>query len=129
MGFNFQKIGPILNKYMDTDKMDIGRRITIVNPDGSEGETSPDVPLYRDVPCHISFRSADNADPRTLDVIPITIGIVIYCDTNIDLQNNDLVTARKLDNSGEVMETYQGVIGFPVMHQSRQSVLMEMKTL
>ena len=35
----------------DTDSIDIGRRQTIVNPDGTEGETSPTTPLYIDIPC------------------------------------------------------------------------------
>lgn len=123
---NFEPIGEAL-KAFDTDKMDIYRRIAITNPDGTTGESSMEAPLYKDVPCHLAFISADNANPETIDTKPVIIGIQINCALEVDLQNNDYIKAYKLSASGEVLETYSGVIGFPTTSQSRKSAQMQMR--
>lgn len=112
----------------DTDEIDIGRRTEIENPDGTTGETNPDIPLYTNIPCHISFITADNPDGNTVDTKPIITGLQINCSLDVDLQNGDYITARKLSSSGEILETYRGVIGFPTVTQSRKSAEMEMRT-
>lgn len=123
---NFEPIGEAL-KAFDTDKMDIYRRIEITNPDGTTGESSMETPLYKDVPCHLAFISADNANPETIDTKPVIVGIQINCALEVDLQNNDYIKAYKLSASGEVLETYSGVIGFPTTSQSRKSAQMQMR--
>lgn len=115
-------------KLLDTDKMDIGRKTEIVNPDGTTGETNPKVPLYTDIPCHISFITADNPDSNTVDVEPTITGLDINCALEVDLQKGDYITAKKLDNTGNILETYIGIIGYPTVTQSRKSALMEMRT-
>lgn len=124
---NFETIGKAMQAF-DTDKMDIYRRIEITNPDGTTGESSMEEPLYKNVPCHVAFINADNPNPDTIDTKPIIVGIQINCALEVDLQNNDYIKAYKLSNSGEVLETYQGVIGFPTTSQSRKSAQMQMRT-
>ena len=123
---NFEPISEAM-KAFDTDKMDIYRRIPITNPDGTTGETNLESPLYKDVPCHISFIKADNPDSNTVDLEPVIVGIKIHCSLDVDVNNNDFIRAYKLSNSGEILETYQGVIGFPTTSQSRKSVMMQMR--
>ena len=125
---NFGAISNAL-KLLDTDKMDIGRRTEVVNPDGTTGETNPNAPLYTNIPCHISFQTADNPNSNTVDVEPIITGLDINCSLEVDLQKGDYVTAYKLDNAGNVLETYKGIIGYPTVTQSRKSALMEMRTV
>lgn len=124
---NFEPIGEAM-KAFDTDKMDIYRRIEITNPDGTTGESSMEEPLYKNVPCHVAFIKADNSNPETIDTKPVIVGIQINCALEVDLQNNDYIKAYKLSDSGEVLETYQGVIGFPTTSQSRKSAQMQMRT-
>lgn len=125
---NFEVIGKAL-KVFDTDLINIGRRETIQNPDGTTGETNPQEPLYTDIPCHISFVSADNANATPEDSVPVITGLQINCDLSVDIQNGDYITAKKMANDGTtVLETYYGVVGFPEVTQSRKSVLMEMRT-
>ena len=124
---NFSDIGKAMQVF-DTDKMDIGRRQSIQNPDGTIGETTPDVPIYTDIPCHISFTKADNPDSGTVDIEPVITGVQINCSLDVDLQKDDYITAKKLDSDGNVLETYKGIIGFPTVTQSRKSALMEMRT-
>ena len=124
---SFEVIGKALQAF-DTDKMDIFRRMPIQNPDGTTGETGMDTPLYSGVACHIAFVTADNPDSATVDSEPIIVGVQINCSLETDLQVNDYIKAYKLATNGEVLETYQGVIGFPTTSQSRKSVQMQMRT-
>jgi hypothetical protein len=124
---NFGIISKAL-EVLDTDKMDIGRRVEIENPDGTTGETNPENPIYTNIPCHISFVSADNPDSNSVDTKPIITGLRINCSLDVDLQNGDYITASKLNASGEVLEVYKGIIGFPTVTESRKSAEMEMRT-
>lgn len=124
---NFEPIGEAL-KLFDTDKIDISRKMEIQNPDGTTGETVIDTPIYKDVYCHIAFITSDNPDTKTSDSKPIIVGIEINCSLDIDLQNGDYITAKKLSNNGEVLEIYKGIIGEPTVSQSRKSAQMKMET-
>lgn len=112
------------SEVFDTDAMDIGRRMLIELPDGSKVETNPEIPLYKDVPCHIDFNTTDNPDTSTVDVRPIIISITLHCSTAVDLKNGDLIYAKRLDPQGNIMHVYRGIIGEPAMSQARQSALM-----
>ncbi|MEG0431066.1 MAG: hypothetical protein RR420_05580 [Anaerovoracaceae bacterium] len=119
-----------IGKYMkvfDTDKMDIGRRIEIENPDGSTGETLPEEPIYIDVPCNISFKEIDNPDTETFKTKPIIMALQINCDLNVDLLNNDYIVAKKCDYKGEVLQTYKGNIGHPATDQNRTWAIMDIR--
>lgn len=124
---NFEPIGEVM-KAFDTDKIDIFRRMEIINPDGTTGETTLDEPIYTNISCHIAFVSADNPNTDTSDTQPIIIGIRINCPLEIDLQKGDYIKAYKLSNIGEVLETYKGIIGEPTVSQSRKSAEMKMET-
>ena len=124
---NFEPIGEVMQAF-DTDKIDIYRRQEIENPDGTTGETSTDVPLYTDIPCHISFVTADNPNSATAETRPVIVGLRIHCAVDIDIQNGDNIVAKKLSNLGEVLETYTGIAGEPSVSQSRKSVEMKMET-
>ena len=124
---NFEPIGEAMQAF-DTDKMDIGRRQTIVNPDGTTDETSPTTPIYRDVACHISFNNVDNPDPNTAETRPIIKALTINCPLEVDLQNGDYITAYKLSYEGNIIETYNGVIGEPSSSMSRKSATMQVRT-
>lgn len=124
---NFEPIGEAMQAF-DTDKMDISRRTEIVNPDGTTGETTTDVPIYTNVACHISFEQIDNPDPSTAATRPIIKALKISCPINIDLQNGDLVTAYKLANDSSVIETYIGIVGEPSATMSRKTAEMQVRT-
>lgn len=125
---NFEPIGKAMQMF-DTDLIDINRRMEIVNPDGTTGETGVDTPLYSKVACHVAFISADNPDSATSQTKPIIVGLQINCSLDVDLQNGDYITAYKMANDGKtVLETYKGIIGEPTVSQSRKSAEMKMET-
>lgn len=124
---NFEPIGEIMQAF-DTDKMNIGRTQEIMNPDGTIGFTDPTIPIYRDVPCHISFNNIDNPDPNTAQTRPIINSLTINCPLEVDLRNGDYITAYKLSYEGNIIETYIGVIGEPNSTMSRKSASMQVRT-
>ena len=125
---NFEPIGEAMRAF-DTDLMNISRKTPVVNPDGTTGETNVNTPLYSNVPCHIAFIEGDNPNPETIDTNPVIVGIEIHCGLEVDLQNNDYITAKKMADDGKtVLETYSGIIGFPSTSQSRKSAIMRMRT-
>ena len=124
---NFEPIGDAMTAF-DTDKINIGRRMQIVNPDGTIGETSPTTPIYTDIYCHLSFNDIDNPDGNTAPTRPIIKALTINCPLSVDLQNGDYITAFKLAYDGTVIETYVGVIGEPSSSMSRKSATMQVKT-
>jgi hypothetical protein len=97
------------------------------NPDGSEGEAIPSLPLYLNLPCHVSFSQTDSPDAATSDTQPAMTALVINCDLSVDLKNGDYITARKLDGNGNVLAVYEGTIGLPERNQARQSAMMSMR--
>ena len=123
---NFEPIGKAMEAF-DTDKIDIGRRGEVENPDGTTGETSPEIPLYIGVACHLSFDNVDNPDPNTAETRPINKVLTINCPVNVDLQNGDYITAYKLADDGSVLEQYVGVIGAPSTSMSRKSAQMSIR--
>lgn len=123
---NFEPIGEAMTAF-DTDKIDIARRQEIINPDGTTGETDIDTPIYTNIACHISFDNIDNPDPNTAQTRPIIKALTINCPIDIDLQNGDFITAYKLDITGNVIETYSGVIGEPSTSMSRKSATMQVR--
>ena len=123
---NFEPIAEAM-KAFDTDKIDIARRIEIINPDGTTTESGIDTPLYKDIACHISFSAVDNPDPNTAETRPIIKALVINCPIEIDLQNGDYITAYKLDVLGNIIESYTGVIGEPTSSMSRKTANMEVR--
>lgn len=127
MAFDFGSIGSIIGDVMDSDRIDIGRSTIITLPDGSITVTDPNVPLYTDIPCHLSFSDIDNPDPVAVGSVPIIHALSINCAVGIDLQNADRIWARKLAADGTVLEVYEGVIGAPIVDQSRQTATMAVR--
>ena len=126
-GFNFGQIAPFISQVMDTDKMDIGRRILIEDDDGFTIEISPEEPLYIGIPCHVAFQATDNPNPTTIDTQPIITSLNVNCDLTVDIQNGDYIYAHKCDHADNILKTYMGIVGQPTVNQARQNVLMAMR--
>lgn len=126
-GFDFGQIGDIIAEYMDTDRISIGRKMEIQNPNGTIGETDPEISLYTNVPCHASFSNIDNPNPNSVDTNPVITTILIHCSIFTDLQNGDLIKLEKCAFDGSVLEKYKGICGEPITDQSRKIVRMGIK--
>jgi hypothetical protein len=114
-GFNFAQIGNVMSEFFDSDFIDIKRDVG-----GNLQE------LYSNIPCHIAFNSTDNPDPTSVDTKPIIQSINVHMPLWVDIKNNDFIVAKRMDNAGNLLMTYSGRCGNPIVSQGRQKVLMTM---
>lgn len=119
MAFDFSMIAGTLSEVFDSDIMSIGRKMVITDPDGFEVETDPTIPLYENIPCHLSFKTQDNPDVANDSTKPVIMSLTIYCDAMTDVQNGDYITVQKRKSDGTVLEEYTGIAGEPMQHESR----------
>ena len=116
-GFNFGQIGNIMSELFDSDFIDIKRDV------GSNLQE-----LYSNIPCHIAFATTDNPDPTTVDIKPIIQSINIHMPLWVDIKNNDFIVAKRMNSEGNLLKTYSGRCGNPIVSQGRQKVLMTMSS-
>lgn len=114
-GFNFGQISDVVSNVMDSDFIDIKR--------DSGGKLEE---VYSNVPCHLAFNSTDNPDPNSVDTKPIIQSINVHCGNWVDIQNNDFIVGKRMDNQGNLLKVYSGRCGNPIVSQGRQKVLMTM---
>ena len=114
-GFNFGQIGNIMSELFDSDYIDIKRDV------GSNLQE-----MYSNVPCHIAFASTDNPDPTTVDIKPIIQSINIHMPLWVDIENNDFIVAKRMDSEGNLLKTYSGRCGNPIVSEGRKKVLIAM---
>ena len=114
-GFNFGQNGNIMSELFDSDFLDIKRDV---------GSTLQE--FYSNIPCHIAFASTDNPDPTTVDTKPIIQSINVHMPLWVDIRNNDFIVAKRMDSRGNLLKTYSGRCGNPVVSEGRQKVLMTM---
>ena len=108
-------------QYLRSDKIDIARLENI----GTELDPQEVFVEYKNVSCNLQFVTLDNPDPNSVDRRPTIKTINIHCDSDIDLRNNDKITAYKLSSEGDLLQrTYEGVIGQPSVTQSGITAMM-----
>lgn len=124
MAIDFGVIGKYVSENFDTDLIDIGREEIITLPDGSKASSDEKTPKYSNVPCHVSSNQTPNPDPATAGTVPINVSLTINCSVDVDLQNADWVTIKKMSHDNEKLEGYEGRIGLPITRQSRKEAIL-----
>ena len=114
-GFDFGQIGGIIGKYVDTDAIDIKRNVA--------GELQT---IYTNVPCHVTYRSIDNADPYSIATKPIITTLEIHMAVDIDIRNDDYIVIKKVSSGNEILQSYSGRCGYPIVDQARKKVNVTM---
>ncbi len=116
---NFAVLSNIFEKYLDVDKIDIGRKMSITTEDGWETETDEKDPLYVDIPCHIESNTMDNPNLANEPTNPIITSFTVYCKNTVDIQNGDYITLKICDVNGNILDIKTGIAGEPRTYQSR----------
>lgn len=112
---NFAQIGVTISNAFDSDRIDIKREV-----DGKLME------IYSNVACHIAYSSVDNPDPNLIDVKPVIQSLTIHMNNYVDIRNDDYIVAKKMGANNEILFTYGGRCGNPVVSQGRKKVSMIM---
>ena len=110
-----------------TDKMDITRYVEQENPDGTTETALPDVPLYTDVSCRISFVSEENPKDGAVDDTPVKSIPKVFCKIDADVQAGDYITLRRIGDGGNVMATFSGQVGLPSIYPTHKEALFLIK--
>ena len=112
---------------MFTDKMDITRYVEQENPDGTTETALPDIPLYTDVSCRISFVSEENPKDGAVDDNPVKNTPKVFCKIDTDVQAGDYITLRRIGDDGNVLATFSGQIGLPSIYPTHKEALFLIK--
>ena len=112
---------------MFTDKMDITRYVEQENPDGTTETALPDIPLYTDVSCRISFVSEESPKDASVDDNPVKSTPKIFCKIDADVQAGDYITVHRIGDNGNVMATFSGQIGLPSIYPTHKEALFLIK--
>lgn len=116
---DFGILSSIFEKTLDTDKIDIGRRMSITTPDGWESTTNENDPLYVNIPCHIEFKTIDNPNLANEPTNPIITSCTVYCKKTVDVKNGDYITLKICDVNGTILDIKTGIAGEPRTTPSR----------
>lgn len=108
---------------MFTDTMSIRRYIDVENEDKTTETVLSNTPIYEGVKCRISFESRESPQDNEVDDTPIKSMPKIFCATNIDLKEGDLITVQRIGDKGEVLGEYFGKVGLPAMYVTHQEAL------
>ena len=114
------KAAKIIGNYFDVDFLDIYRNLP---------ETPGRVLLYSNIRCHYQIRQADNANPMSVDVMPIISIVQINMPLWVDIQNGDYLIVKRINENDEILIAYRGICGHPAVNHLRQTVSMEMTTI
>lgn len=112
---------------MFTDKMEITRYVERTNSDGTTETALPDIPLYTDVSCRISFVSEENPKDGAVDDTPVKSIPKVFCKIDADVQAGDYITLRRIGDDGNVMATFSGQIGLPSIYPTHKEALFLIK--
>lgn len=108
-----------------TDRFSIKRKTGKENADGTLGTVVPEIPLYSDIKCRVSFSNTDNPDSGREDSNPISLQIKIFCLPEVDVQKGDILTVDKLNDAGAIMKSYFGRANLPLMYTTHLEILID----
>lgn len=118
------KFGGVL-KLTYTDTFSVYRYTDILNPDGTTGKAWSPVHDLQDVPCRVSFKTADSSGDRTIDSNPLRRDINVFCSVDKSVKKGDLIVANKYSDDGNVLQTYRGYSNLPSVYVTHQEITLQ----
>lgn len=107
-----------------TDRVSISRLQEVKESDGTTRTEVSKVPLYKDIPCRISFSSGDNPEGSTDSVNPEHLQIKVFCASDVDVRKGDTIIADRLDEAGNVISSYRGTANLPACFVTHKEILL-----
>lgn len=125
---DYKAVQNIHRKLMYHDRCDIFTYDKITKANGAKSTQKTLVPLYKDVPCKISFslRIWDTFSRKYIDVTPYEKEPKIFLDVEYDVKPGYYIEARRYDcKTKEIIATYEGQAGLPQVSLTHQEVLLD----
>lgn len=129
MALSFKKLSKLYG-LLYKDRMDITSVVEGTDDDGATVNNYPSTPQQTDVPCRISLSSKD-APKETEDLYnKVSNNPIVFCEPTVDVKAGDKVIVRRLDDEGNVYETYEGMLtisGRANKYETHQEFILSMK--
>lgn len=106
------------------DRVDIYRTAKDTNDDQSTDIFYEQEPLYRDVPCRLSFSSDDRGADSAVDMNPVQFNPKLFCGPDQDLKAGDYLVIRRYSDQGRLCATYQGMVSMPSWYTTHQEAFV-----
>lgn len=106
------------------DRMDIYRTSKSTNQDETTDVSYEPTPLYKNIPCRLSFSSDDTGSDSEVDRNPVRFNPKLFCKAEVDLQAGDYLIVRRYADNGAVVKTYQGQVALPSWYSTHQEALL-----
>ncbi len=127
---NFKSVQKIHTKIMYHDKCDIFEFVKVKKENGALSTRKTLKPLYKDVPCKISFslRTWDTFTHKEVDVSPYEKQPKIFMEVEYKVEPGYYLVARRFDPlTGEIIGEYKGQAGLPQVSLTHQEVLLDVR--
>ena len=116
-------IGKLMAMLYD-DRMDIYRTIKQDNDDRTVDISYEPEPLYRDVPCRLSFSGDDTATEQEVDHNPVRFNPKLFFKSQEDVRAGDYVVVTRYADDGSAERKYEGTVAQPSWYSTHQEAFM-----
>ena len=129
MALSLKKLAK-LYELLYSDRMDITSAQEDIDEDGATVNGYPGTPQQKDIPCRISLSSKDAPKGKEELYNKVETYPIIFCSPAVTVKAGDKIVVRRLDNEGNVYETYEGMLaisGKSNKYETHQEFILSMK--
>lgn len=105
-----------------TDKVDVVKQGRVKNEDGTTS-TGADYTTTKTYECRVSFGENDDIHRRTQFYLTGHLPVKLFMDSTVPIHKGDEVTAYRLDDEGNILAKYFGVVNRPLVFTTHQEVM------
>lgn len=129
MALSFKKLAKVY-ELLYRDRMDITSVQEDTDEDGATVNGYPSTPQQTDIPCRISLPSKDAPMELAELYNKVQTYPIIFCAPTVDVKPGDKIVVRRLDDGGNVYETFEGMLaisGRSNKYETHQEFELSMK--
>lgn len=130
MALSFKKLA-VIYELLYKDRMDVYSVQESTDEDGATVTGYPTTPQQQDVPCRISLSSKDAPKEKEDLYNKVELYPVVFCGLSVSVKAGDKLVIRRLDDDGNVYETYEGMLSIsakPNKYETHQEFMIGLKT-
>ena len=108
----YGNLGGLLVGLMYKDRLNATKKTTVINSDGSKDSKLLDSFLQNE-PCLVCETTKDSSRNDNLDVAYQELTVSVYCSSELDIQQGDVLELSVMDDFGNVRKTIKGFAAQP----------------
>lgn len=129
MTLPFSKLSKVY-ELLYQDRMDITSVTEDTDEDGATVNDYPSTPQQQNIPCRISLSSKDAPKEPGELYSKVETYPIIFCNPSVTVKAGDKIVVRRLDDKGNVYETYEGMLsisGRANRYETHQEFILSLK--